>query len=57
MSDGSKSYKCANEVYFPQTYKLINGIPVEDDDLVFYYEKSELAKFFYPIEKVEKINS
>ena len=57
MSDGSKSYKCANEIYFPQTYKLINGIPVEDDDLVFYYEKSELAKFFSPIEKVEKINS
>lgn len=51
--EGTKTYKCANEVYFPQTYKLINGLEIVDDDLVFYYDKSELAKFFSPITMVE----
>lgn len=48
--DGKVTYKCANEIYFPQTYKLINGMTIEDDDLVFYYDKTELARFFKPIE-------
>lgn len=48
-NDGSKDYKCANEIYFPQTYKLINGLGIKDSDLVFYYDKSELAKFFSPL--------
>ena len=55
-SDGSKTYKCANEVYFPQTYKLINGLETTDDDLVFYYNKSELARFFAPLTMVDSIN-
>jgi hypothetical protein len=55
--DGKKTYKCANEVYFPQTYKLINGMEVVDDDLAFYYDKSELAKFFKPIIMVENESS
>lgn len=50
--DGSRDFKCANEIYFAQTYKLINGIDVEDNDLVFYYNKSELAKFLKPLIKV-----
>ena len=50
---GRNEYKCANEVYFPQTYKLINGIEVNDNDLAFYYDKTELAKFFTPIEMVD----
>lgn len=54
-TDGRKTYKCANEIYFPQTYKLINGLNVNEHDLVFYYDKSELAKFFNPIEMVDKI--
>ena len=45
-----------NEIYFTQTYKLINGIEIEDDDLVFYFNKSELAKFLQPLIKVENIN-
>ena len=49
---GKNEYKCANEIYFPQTYKLINGIEVNDNDLVFYYDKTELCKFFKPIELV-----
>ena len=47
--DGKRTYKCANEIYFPQTYKLINGLDITDDDLVFYYDKTELAKFFSPL--------
>ena len=50
--NGKKTYKCANEIYFPQTYKLINGIDIEDDDLVFYYDKTELAKFLKPLTKI-----
>lgn len=49
---GKRTYKCANEVYFPQTYKLINGLEIKDDDLVFYYDKTETAKFFHPLEMV-----
>lgn len=52
-SDGKRTYKCANEIYFPQTYKLINGLPITEDDLVFYFDKTELARFFKPIELVE----
>jgi len=55
-SNGKKTYKCANEIYFPQTYKLINGIEITDDDLAFYYDKSELAKFFSPLVMVKSIN-
>jgi hypothetical protein len=50
---GKKTYKCANEIYFPQTYKLINGLEITDDDLVFYYDKSEPAKFFHPLEMIK----
>lgn len=53
-SDGKKTYKCANEIYFPQTYKLINGLEINDDDLVFYFDKSELAEFRHPIRMVEE---
>jgi hypothetical protein len=51
-SDGKKTYKCANEIYFPQTYKLINGMEINDDDLVFYYDKRELSKFLHPLEMI-----
>ena len=52
-SNGKKEYKCANEIYFPQTYKLINGLEITENDLVFYYDKTELAKFFNPIELIK----
>ena len=51
--DGGRDFKCANEIYFAQTYKLMNGIEIEDDDLVFYFNKTELAKFLQPLIKVE----
>jgi len=50
--NGKKTYKCANEIYFPQTYKLINGIEINDDDLAFYFDKTEIARFFNPIKMV-----
>ena len=50
--DGGREFKCANEIYFAQTYKLINNMDVEDDDLVFYYNKLELAKFLQPLTKI-----
>jgi len=37
--------------YYPQVYKLLNGIKIVDSDLVFYYEH-ELARFLYPLELV-----
>ena len=55
LTNGKNDYKCANEIYFPQTYKLINNIEINDYDLVFYFDKTELAKFFYPIEKIENL--
>ena len=50
--DGGRDFKCANEIYFTQTYKLMNDIEIKDNDLVFYYNKTELAKFLKPLVKV-----
>ena len=52
-TNGKRTYKCANEIYFPQTYKLINGIEINDDDLAFYFDKTELAKFYHPLEMIK----
>lgn len=52
-TNGKRTYKCANEIYFPQTYKLINGIEIKDDDLAFYFDKTELAKFYHPLEMIK----
>lgn len=38
--------------YYPQVYKLLNGMKINDSDLIFYYEH-ELCKFLYPLELVE----
>lgn len=38
--------------YYPQVYKLLNGMKINDSDLVFYYEH-ELCKFLYPLEIVK----
>ena len=38
--------------YYPQVYKLLNGMEINDSDLVFYYEH-ELCKFLYPLEIVK----
>lgn len=38
--------------YFPQVYKLLNGMEIDDSDLVFYYEH-ELCKFLNPLELIK----
>ena len=40
---------CVPDTYYPQVYKLLNGMELSDSDLVFYYDH-ELAKFMYPLE-------
>ena len=49
------SYACIPSTYYPQIYKLINGLEVTKNDLVFYYEH-ELATFLNPLVKVNKDN-
>jgi hypothetical protein len=41
--------KAVPATYYPQVYKLLNGMELSDSDLVFYYDH-ELAKFMYPLE-------
>ena len=43
---------CVPDTYYPQVYKLLNGMEINDCDLVFYYEH-ELAKFMYPLELIK----
>ena len=43
---------CVPDTYYPQVYKLLNGMEINDSDLVFYYEH-ELAKFMYPLELIK----
>lgn len=50
------SYACIPSTYYPQIYKLINGLDVTNNDLVFYYEH-ELATFLNPLVKVNNNNN
>lgn len=43
---------CVPDTYYPQVYKLLNGMEITPSDLVFYYEH-ELAKFMYPLELIK----
>lgn len=44
--------KCVPAEYYPQVYKLLNGIEINDSDLVFS-TNHELCKFMKPIELVK----
>lgn len=46
-----RSLHCVPDTYYPQVYKLLNGIKIDDSDLVFYFDH-ELSKFLYPLELV-----
>lgn len=51
--DGHKRHlHCVPSTYYPQVYKLINGMEIKPSDLVFYYEH-ELCQFMNPIELVK----
>lgn len=46
-----RTLHCVPAAYYPQVYKLLNGIKIEAHDRVFYYEH-ELAEFLNPLELV-----
>lgn len=49
LNDDRRTLHCVPDTYYPQVYKLLNGMELSDSDLVFYYDH-ELAKFMYPLE-------
>ena len=49
--NGNKTYHSIPLNYFKQVYKLINGIPLCENDMVFYYEH-DLVKFINPLERI-----
>lgn len=49
LNGGKRTLHCVPDTYYPQVYKLLNGMELSDSDLVFYYDH-ELAKFMYPLE-------
>jgi hypothetical protein len=44
-----RTLKCLPATYYPQVYKLLNGMKINDSDRVFNYDH-ELCQFKYPIE-------
>lgn len=44
---------CCPNIYYAQVYKLINNMPLTENDLVFY-NNHELAKFLNPLKYVQK---
>jgi len=52
LNDRRRILKAVPATYYPQVYKLLNGMKINDSDLVFAYDH-ELAKFMYPIELVK----
>ena len=46
-----RSLHCVPDTYYPQVYKLLNGMEINDSDRVFYYEH-ELSQFLNPLELV-----
>lgn len=51
LKTNRRSLHCVPDTYYPQVYKLLNGIKIDDCDLVFYFDH-ELSKFLYPLELV-----
>jgi len=49
LNGGRRTLHCVPDTYYPQVYKLLNGMEITPSDLVFYYDH-ELAKFMYPLE-------
>ena len=47
-----RTLACCPATYYPQVYKALRGLEIEDTDLVFYYEH-ELCKFMNPIKLIK----
>ena len=43
---------CCPATYYPQVYKLLHGLEIKENDLVFYSDH-ELCKFLYPLKLVK----
>lgn len=43
---------CCPATYYPQVYKLLHGLEIKENDLVFYYEH-ELCKFLNPLKLIK----
>lgn len=52
-TNGKRDYKGIDMTYFIQIYKLINSMPINDDDLVFRFEGGELARFLGPLKEMK----
>jgi hypothetical protein len=46
-----RTLHCVPDTYYPQVYKLLNGMEINDSDLVFYFDH-ELSRFLYPLELI-----
>lgn len=47
--DKINEWKGISSIYYPQIYKLLNNLPITDNDMVFY-NNHELVKFIHPLE-------
>ena len=52
LNGNKRTIHCVSDVYYPQVYKLLNDMEIEESDLVFYFDH-ELSKFMYPLEIVK----
>lgn len=48
LNTGEIKFKAIPAAYYPQIYKKYKGLPLNDNDLLFYFEK-RLAKFINPL--------
>jgi hypothetical protein len=48
LNTGEVKFKAIPAAYYPQIYKKYKGLPLNDNDLLFYFEK-RLAKFVNPL--------
>lgn len=49
LNGGRRTLHCVPDTYYPQVYKLLNGMEITPSDLKFYYDH-ELCTFDYPLQ-------
>jgi hypothetical protein len=52
LNGGKRTLHCVPDTYYPQVYKLLNGMEITPSDLKFYYDH-ELCTFDYPLELIK----
>lgn len=53
LNTGETVLKKASTTFYPQIYKLWKGLPIDDNDLIFY-DNDQLARFIWPLKLIEK---